>query len=277
MPKFAANLHYLFSEVPFLDRFEAAASAGFKAVEFQIPYDYPPEDLASRLRETGLQMVLLDTPPGDWDRGERGLAALPGRETEYRDGVAAAIDYARALDCELVHVVAGCVPDGVSRGEAEAVYKSNLTHAAEACRTANVTVVIEPINGALGMVDGRPTYTTEGMPGYFLNFSDQARRIIDELDNDNIALHLDCYHMQLLEGHLAATLDANMDILRHVQVSGVPGRHEPDIGEIHYPFIFDFLDERGYQGWVGCEYRPKGDTLAGLGWAKRYGIAAQAA
>ncbi len=165
MPKFAANLHYLFSEVPFLDRFEAAASAGFKAVEFQIPYDFPPDELATRLRETGLQMVLLDTPPGDWDGGERGLAVVPGREADFRHGVAAAIDYARALDCALIHVVAGCVPDGVTRGEAEAVYKTNLVHAAEACRAADITVVIEPINGALGMVDGRPTYTTEGMPG----------------------------------------------------------------------------------------------------------------
>jgi hydroxypyruvate isomerase len=274
MPRFAANLHYLFTEVPFLDRFEAAARCGFQAVEFQVPYDYPGAELRARLDGHGLQMVLFDAPMGDWNRGDRGLAALPGREGEFRASLARVIEYAQALDCDLVHVMAGVVGAATDYAESEGVYADNLRHAAAFLKQHGVRVVLEPINRKLGAVQGGASYTTEGMHGYFLNHSDQARRIIERVGSDNLFLHLDVYHMQMLEGHLAETLRTHLGLLRHVQIAGVPGRHEPDVGEIHYPYLFDLLDELGYDGWVGCEYRPRAGTEAGLGWARRYGIAA---
>lgn len=274
MPRFAANLHYLFSEVPFLDRFEAAAKAGFKAVEFQVPYDHRPEELAARLRHCALEMVLFDTPMGDWNQGDRGLSAVPGREREFRDGLPRAARYAEALDCDLVHVMAGVMGPGADAAEVEAAYVENLRYAAEFFRPLGVCCVIEPINRQMGIVQGGPSYTTQGMHGYFLNFSHQARRILERVGSDNLYLHLDVYHMQMTEGHLAETLRAQFDRLRHVQIAGVPGRHEPDVGEIHYPFLFDLLDTLGYGGWIGCEYRPKQDTLSGLRWATSYGIGA---
>lgn len=272
MPKFAANLHYLFTEHPFLDRFEAAARAGFKAVEFQVPYDYAPEELAVRLRACDLEMVLFDTPMGDWNKGDRGLAVVPGREGEFRDGLPRAARYAEALRCDLVHVMAGVLGSGADAQAAERTYLDNLRHAADFFRPHGVRCVIEPINRQMGIVQGGPSYTTQGMHGYFLNYSHQARRILEQVDSDNLFLHLDVYHMQMTEGHLAETLRAQFDLLRHVQIAGVPGRHEPDVGEIHYPFLFDLLDTLGYDGWVGCEYRPRQDTLSGLLWASSYGI-----
>ena len=275
MPRFAANLHYLFTEVPFLDRFAAAAEVGFKAVEFQVPYDYPGADLRARLAASGLTMVLFDAPMGEWNAGDRGLAAVPGRESEFRAGLARVVDYAHALGCDLVHVMAGVVRPGADYAQAEGVYIENLRHAAAVLKPHGVRVVIEPINRKLGIVQGGPSYTTEGMHGYFLNHSDQARRIIEQVGSDNLFLHLDVYHMQMLEGNLAETLRANIGLLRHVQIAGVPGRHEPSVGEINYPYLFELLDEIGYDGWVGCEYRPLGRTVDGLGWAKRYGIGTQ--
>jgi len=272
MPKFAANLHYLFAELPFLDRFEAAAAAGFRGVEFQVPYDYPGSELKARLAGNGLAMVLFDAPMGDWNRGDRGLAAVPGREAEFRASLARAAECARALDCDLVHVMAGVVGPDTDYAAAERVYISNLRHAAAFFRPHGVRVVIEPINRKLGVVQGGPSYTTEGMHGYFLNHSEHARRIIEEVASDNLFLHLDVYHMQMLEGHLAETLRAHIDLLRHVQIAGVPGRHEPGVGEINYPYLFDLLDELDYRGWVGCEYRPRDGTEQGLGWARKYGI-----
>jgi hydroxypyruvate isomerase len=272
MPKFAANLHYLFTEVPFLDRFAAAAAAGFKAVEFQVPYEYPGAELKARLDAFGLEMVLFDAPMGDWSGGDRGLAALPGREGEFRASLPRAAEYAHALDCELVHVMAGVVGPGIDYSHAERVYVDNLRFAADFFKPHGVRPVIEPINRSLGIVQGGPAYTTEGMHGYFLNHSEHARRVIGQVASDNLFLHLDVYHMQLLEGHLASTLRDSIGLLRHVQVAGVPGRHEPSVGEINYPYLFDLLDELGYAGWVGCEYRPRGSTLEGLGWAAPYGI-----
>ena len=275
MPRFAANLHYLFTEVPFLDRFAAAAKVGFKAVEFQVPYDFPGTELRARLSVNGLTMVLFDAPMGEWNAGERGLAAVPGRESEFRAGLARVVEYAHALDCDLVHVMAGVVGPGADIVRAERVYLENLRHAATFLKPHGVRVLIEPINRKLGIVQGGPSYTTEGMHGYFLNHSDQARRIIEQVGSDNLFLHLDVYHMQMLEGNLAETLRANIGLLRHVQIAGVPGRHEPDVGEIHYPYLFNLLDALGYDGWVGCEYRPLGKTMEGLRWAERYGIGAQ--
>jgi hydroxypyruvate isomerase len=272
VPRFAANLHYLFTELPFLERFGAAADAGFKGVEFQVPYDHPGADLRARLTANGLKMVLFDAPMGNWGAGDRGLAAVPGREAEFRATLPQVVEYAQALDCDLVHIMAGAVSPGVDYGAAERVYVDNLRYAAGYLKPRGVRAVIEPINRRLGIVQGGPSYTTEGMHGYFLNHSDHARRIIQQVASDNLFLHLDVYHMQMLEGHLAETLRANMDLLRHVQIAGVPGRHEPSVGEIHYPYLFNVLAEMGYDGWVGCEYRPLGKTLDGLGWAEHYGI-----
>jgi hydroxypyruvate isomerase len=272
MPQFAANLHYLFSELPFLDRFEAAAVAGFKAVEFQVPYDYAAAELTARLRSNALQMVLFDAPMGDWERGERGLAAVPGREKEFRQSLAKVIEYGGALGCDTVHLMAGVVGPGEDYKVAERTYISNLRYAASTLEGHGIVGVIEPINKKMGIVQNGPSYTTQGMHGYFLNHTDQARRILDEVGSPNLSLHLDFYHMQMLEGHLAETVRENIGLLRHVQIAGVPGRHEPTVGEINYPYLFDLLDELGYQGWVGCEYRPKGDTWSGLSWAAKYGI-----
>jgi hydroxypyruvate isomerase len=273
VPKFAANLHYLFTEVPFLDRIDAAAKAGFKAVEFQVPYDFAPKDLIARLKNNGLEMVLFDTPMGDWNKGDRGLAAVPGRESEFKKGLPRALEYAQALQCNLVHVMAGVLSSEADLPQAQQIYVENLRYAAEFFKPHGVRCVIEPINRQMGIVQGAPSYTTQGMHGYFLNHSHQARRIIEQVATDNLFLHLDVYHMQLTEGHLAETLHAHFDLLRHVQIAGVPGRHEPDWGEIHYPFLFELLDTLGYDGWIGCEYRPRNGTLAGLGWAAAFGIA----
>jgi hydroxypyruvate isomerase len=275
MPKFAANLHYLFTEVGFLDRFAAAAEAGFRGVEFQVPYDYPGGELRARLDAHGLKMVLFDAPMGKWDAGDRGLAAVPGREAEFRASLPRAAEYAAALDCDLLHVMAGVVGSGVDHAQAERVYIENLRYAAAFFKPLGVRVVIEPINRQLGVVSGGPSYTTEGMHGYFLNHTDHARRVIERACSDNLFLHLDVYHMQLLEGHLASTIRESIGRLRHVQIAGVPGRHEPSVGEINYPYLFNLLDELGYDGWVGCEYRPIGHTVDGLGWANHYGIGVQ--
>ena len=323
MPRFAANLHYLFAEVPFLDRFAAAADCGFRGVEFQVPYDYPAAELRTRLRDHDLTMVLFDAPMGDWNAGDRGLAAVPGREAEFRASLERILPYAEALGCDTVHVMAGVVPPGGDYALAERTYLDNLGFAARFLEPHGVHAVIEPINRRMGIISTRwaatgrspvafgrhgqsagtvrvrphlaegaapqrgvategslgglssgngPNYTTEGMHGYFLNHSEHARRVIDAVAHPNLSLHLDCYHMQVLEGHLADTIRDNIALVRHFQIAGVPGRHEPDVGEIHYPYLFDLIDTLGYRGWIGCEYRPRGDTRAGLGWAAPYGI-----
>ncbi len=273
MPRFAANLHYLFTELAFLDRFEAAAAAGFRGVEFQVPYDFPGSELRARLHANRLEMALFDAPMGDWSRGERGLAAVPGREAQFRASIDRVIEYAEVLGCNPVLVMAGVV-GARDRARAEQAYVDNLRWACTRLAPHSIAVVIEPINGKLGDERNGPSYTTRGMRGYFLNHTDQARRIIEQVGSDNLFLHLDCYHMQLLEGHLADTIRAHIGIVRHFQIAGVPGRHEPDVGEVHYPYLFDLMDELGYRGWVGCEYRPRSDTWTGLGWAAKYGIAA---
>ncbi len=283
MPRFAANLHYLFNEHPFLDRFAAAADAGFRAVEAQVPYDWPAAELARRLDANGLEMVLIDTLQGDWGRGERGLAALPGREAEFRAAITRAIEYASALRCHCVHVIAGTVPDGADRDAMQKTYLANLAHAAEAFAPHGVAAVIEPINPHMGVVADGEQYTTYGMRGFYLTSTAQAQAAIAAVGHPNLHLHLDVYHMQLTEGRLSDTLRAALarregpGQLRHLQVSSVPGRNEPDGGEINYPYLFDLIDSLGFDGWVGCEYRPRAGTLEGLGWGKRYGIGPQAA
>ncbi len=259
MPKFAANLSFIFQEIGFLDRFAAAAQCGFKAVEYLGAYDHPPETVAAALEKNGLVQALFNMPPGNWAAGERGIAALPGREAEFRAGVDQALVYAKATKCRLLHAMAGLVPAGSDRAEAERTYMANLHHAAERLAPEGITVIIEPINN-------------RDIPGYFLNTTKQAMAVIERVAHQNLQLQLDLYHVQIMEGDLAQKIRALAGRYPHIQIAGNPGRHEPDIGEINYSFLFDLLDEIGYAGWIGCEYRPKGETRAGLGWAARWGI-----
>ena len=265
MPKFAANLSMLYNELDFLDRFEAAAAAGFTAVEYLFPYDFDKRELAARLKANGLQQVLFNGPPGNWDAGERGLACLPERQSEFRDGIAKALDYAEALSCPRIHVMAGLIPEGRSRPELQAAYIDNLRWAAGVAAKAGRDVLIEPIN-------------LRDIPGFFLNRQDHAHHIVEQVGAANCKVQMDLYHCQIVEGDLAAKLRQYLPTGRvgHIQIAGVPQRHEPDLGEVNYGFLFDVIDELsgasgGWDGWVGCEYRPArgataGGTSAGLDW-----------
>ena len=272
MPRFAANLHYLFNEVPFLERFAAAARAGFQGVEFQVPYQWPAAELFSLLRQHRLELALIDTPQGDWEAGERGLAALPGRQDEFRAGVQLAADYAQVMQAGAVHLIAGVVPPGTDPEAAKATYLENLKYGAEVLGERGIAAVIEPINPLRGDIDGGETYTTYGMHGFYLTRTEQAFQAIEAVGHPNLYLHLDIYHMQLTEGRLADTITRHIRRIKHLQIAGVPGRNEPSRGEINYPYLFDLIDKLGFKGWVGCEYRPFGETVAGLGWATAYGI-----
>ena len=258
MPRLAANLSMLFNEVDFLDRFEAAASAGFQGVEFQSPYEYDKRDIADRLREHGLALALHNMPAGDGNAGDRGIACLPDRVDEFRESVALAVEYASALGCERVNCLAGIAPPDVPAATLRETFAANLRFAADSLAEVGVLVVTEPINN------------TVDIPGFFLHSSAQARSIIEEVGSDSLALQHDIYHMQIMEGDLARTIRANLDIIRHVQIADNPGRNEPGTGEINYPYLLGLLDEVGYQGWVGCEYRPATSTNEGLGWAAPY-------
>ena len=262
MPRLAANLSMMFQEVGFLDRFEAAAAAGFTGVEYLFPYDFPASEIAARLRRLGLTQALFNLPPGNWAKGERGTAALPGRESEFIAGMERALDYAAATGCTRLHPMAGIRRRAGEREEAEAVYVANLRHAADLAAPRGVTVLIEPIN-------------TRDMPGYFLSTTGQALATIKAVGRANVKLQLDLYHCQIMEGDLAAHIRSLSKDYAHVQIAGVPDRHEPDQGEVNYPYLLELLDETGYEGWVGCEYRPAGETRAGLGWARRWGIEAK--
>ncbi|WP_445004593.1 hydroxypyruvate isomerase [Halomonas mongoliensis] len=253
MPKFAANLSMLFTEVEFLDRFEAAAKAGFKGVEYLFPYDYPAESLKARLDANGLTQVLFNLPAGDWAAGERGIACHPDRVEEFREGVERAIDYARVLGNAQVNCLAGIQPEGVSDDQARATLVENLRFAADKLAAAGILLVAESIN-------------TRDIPGFFLNRTAQALDIFDEVGSDNLKLQYDIYHMQIMEGDLAPTLETHLARIAHVQIADNPGRHEPGSGEIHYPFLFAHLDRLGYEGWVSAEYKPAGRTEEGLGW-----------
>jgi len=264
MPRFAANLSMLYNEHTFLDRFAAAAADGFAAVEYLFPYAHTPSEVAQRLADQGLQQVLFNAPPGDWDAGERGLACLPGREAEFRAGVARALEYAEALRCPRVHLMAGLAPAGVERARLQATYEANLAWAAELAASAGRDVLIEPIN-------------TRDIPGFFLNRQDEAHRIVQALGAPNLKVQMDLYHCQIVEGDVAMKIRQWLPSGRvgHIQIAGVPMRHEPDLGELHHAYLFEVIDEVsaacGWQGWVGCEYRPArgavaGGTSAGLGW-----------
>jgi hydroxypyruvate isomerase len=255
MPKFAANLSMMYQEHAFLDRFGAAAKDGFTAVEFLFPYEHPAAEIRTRLEQHGLAQALFNGPPGDWAAGERGLASLPGREDEFRRGVATALEYARVLGNERVHIMAGLIRPGEDRALHRATYVRNLDYAAKQAAAAGITVVIEPIN-------------TRDIPGFFLNRQDEAHTVCAEVGAPNLKVQMDFYHCQIVEGDLAMKLRKYFAGVGHIQIAGVPDRNEPDAGEINYPYLFGLIDELGYAGWVGCEYRPKGGTSAGLGWLK---------
>lgn len=256
MPRFAANLTMLFNEVPFRDRFERAAKAGFTAVEFLFPYAYRPEEIRSRLQAHGLQLVLHNLPAGDWDAGERGIACLPDRIDEFREGVALGIEYASALGVGQLNCLAGKAPIGASDDVLRRTFVGNLKHAAAELKKAGLKLLIEPIN-------------TFDIPGFFLNRTAQAVAILDEVGADNAYLQYDIYHAQRMEGELAATVQKHLARIAHIQLADNPGRHEPGTGEIHYPFLFAHLDRIGYRGWIGCEYKPAAGTEAGLGWRQK--------
>ena len=255
MPKFAANLTMMFGEADFLDRFQAASDAGFEGVEYLFPYDYEPERLADLLSARGLVQVLHNLPAGDWAAGERGIACHPDRIGEFQDGVGKAIEYAKALGCAQVNCLAGIVPRGVSARAARDTLADNLKFAAPALEAEGIRLLIEPIN----QID---------IPGFLLSRTRDARSIIGEVASSNLYIQHDIYHMQIMEGDLARVIERNLDVIAHMQIADNPGRHEPGTGEINYPFLFDFIDNLGYEGWIGCEYVPKTTTLDGLGWLK---------
>ena len=264
MPKFAANLTMMFNEVDFLERFAAAKAAGFDGVEYLFPYDFDKAALAERVQANGLTQVLHNLPAGDWAGGERGIACLPERVGEFQDGVGRAIDYATALGCKQLNCLAGITPEGADTDKVWETLVENLRFAADALARASIRLVVEPIN-------------TRDIPGFFLNRTEQGLRLIEEVGSANLGLQYDIYHMQIMEGDLAPTIESALAKIWHVQLADNPGRHEPGTGEINYPFLFGFLDQIGYQGWIGCEYKPKTTTLEGLGWFAPYAKPAQAA
>ena len=253
MPKFAANLTMLFNEVPFLDRFEAAAKNGFKAVEFLFPYAYPTQEIKARLDAHHLSLVLHNLPAGNWDSGERGIGCLPDRVDEFRAGVKQAIEVATQLGAPQLNCLAGKTPAGVSHELLRKTFVENLRYAAAECKKANLRLLIEPIN-------------TFDIPGFYLNTTLQAISILDEVGADNAFVQYDIYHAQRMEGELAATMQKFLSRIGHMQLADNPARNEPGTGEINYRFLFQFIDKIGYPGWIGCEYKPATTTEAGLGW-----------
>jgi len=262
MPRLSANLSFLFNEVPFLDRFGAAARAGFRAVELGFAYDVQPEAIAARLAEHALECVLINAPPGDMDAGERGIASLPGRERDFAATIVEALRYARALGCPRIHVLSGVVPPGAGR-EQKAMRRSTLAgNLRAACAEASgqgVTLLVEALN---------PRDT----PHYLFSTQAEAHAIRDEVGAANLKVQMDFYHTQIVEGDIAAKLERWLPHIGHIQIAGVPGRHEPDIGEINYAWLLRHVDEVGYDGWIGCEYRPLRDTLSGLAWRERLDV-----
>jgi len=253
MPRFAANLTMLFTELPFLERFAAAAEAGFKGVEYLFPYAFDADALAEQLDRHRLVQVLHNLPAGDWEGGERGIACLPGRETEFRDGVGRAIEYARVLGCDQLNCLAGIAPAGADDDAVRAVLVDNLRFAAARLKEAGIRLLVEPVN-------------TRDIPGFYLNRTDQAIALIDDVGSDNLFLQYDIYHAQRMEGEIGNTIATYLARIGHIQLADNPGRGEPGSGEINYPWLFRHIDRLGYEGWIGCEYKPATTTQAGLGW-----------
>lgn len=256
MTRFAANLTMMFNETGFLDRFSRAASAGFRGVEYLFPYEFEASAIRSELNRNELTQALFNLPPGNWAAGERGLAALPGREKHFEESVALALAYARELGCERLHVMAGLrqpdIPDALQRQ----TFVHNLRYAARVFKPHGIQLLIEPIN-------------CYDMPGYYLSTPQQAQSLLEEVGCENMALQFDVYHCQIMTGNVMATMRRMWPLIGHIQIASVPDRHEPDEGEMNYPWLFRQLDVLGYGGWVGCEYRPRGNTEAGLGWLQQ--------
>jgi hydroxypyruvate isomerase len=260
MPRFAANLSMMYNEHAFLHRFAAAAKDGFEAVEFLFPYDHPASEVAAALRGAGLKQVLFNAPPGDWAAGEKGVASLPGREREFDEGLDKAIDYAQALECPRIHLMAGLVADESRRAEQRATYVANLRRAAKRLAAYGLTGLIEPIK-------------TRDIPGFLLNTQADAHAVIAEVGEPNLKVQMDLYHCQIVEGDITARLRQWLPTgqVAHLQIAAVPDRGEPDAGELHYPWVFDELQRLGWAGWIGCEYRPRGaNTTSGLGWLQAH-------
>ncbi len=253
MPRFAANLSMMFNEVPFLDRFKAASEAGFTGVEFLFPYEHSPEEVAEKAKSAGVQIVLFNLPPGNWAAGERGITGLPGREQEFRDGVKKALEYAERLGVPRLHAMAGIAPAGADLAACRATLIANLKYAAEKLAAKNLTLLLEAIN-------------TRDMPGFLVTTQEDSHAICEAVGSPTLKMQMDLYHMQVMEGDLATKLKRFAVRCGHVQIAGCPQRNEPDTGEVRYEYLFRLLDEIGYSGWVGCEYRPAGKTTDGLGW-----------
>ena len=259
MPRFAANLTMMFTEYTFIDRFEAAAAQGFSWVEYLFPYAFAPEALAEKLKKNGLSQALFNLPAGNWEAGERGLACIPGREQEFAASVETAIVYANALGCAKVHAMAGNCPAGAEKTRLQDTYLENIGQAGKRLAEEGLVLCLEPINRF-------------SMPDYFLRTPEQAVLVIESLGLPNIRLQFDFFHCQMEQGNVANTLRQYFQHIGHCQLAGVPSRHEPDKGELHYPFLFELLDELGYQGVIGCEYNPAGVTEEGLDWIRQYGV-----
>ncbi|WP_273285906.1 2-oxo-tetronate isomerase [Reinekea forsetii] len=256
MPKLAANLSMLFTEVDFMDRFQAASAAGFDAVEYLFPYAFSAQDIRAQLQKHGLVQALFNAPPGDWAAGERGIACIPGREEEFRAGIATALEYAKILGNTRLHVMAGLMPDNIDQALATETYVSNLRYAAQQVKEAGLTILVEPIND----ID---------MPGYFVNYQEDGAALIDEIDEPNVRLQFDFYHCQMMQGNVLSTFRKLRAYVDHVQIAGVPNRHEPDVGELNYRYLLAELDKDGYAGFVGCEYKPLAGTVDGLHWINK--------
>jgi hydroxypyruvate isomerase len=264
MPKFAANLSMLFGELDFLDRFAAAAAAGFRGVEYLFPYDYPKQAILEPLARHDLQQVLFNLPAGNWAAGERGTACHPDRRDEFQIGIERAVEYATALGCRQVNCLAGIAPRAVEPGRLRDTLVANLRLAAERFMDAGIRLLIEPINAR------------HDIPGFYLSGTDQALEVIAEVGSDNLFLQYDVYHMQIMEGDVARRIEQHLPSIAHVQIADNPGRHEPGTGELNFDFLLAHLDRIGYAGWIGCEYRPLRATLAGLDWMSRFRAAALA-
>ena len=257
MPRFAANISTMYGEFKFLERFAAAVSGGFTAVEYQFPYAFDRRDAAAAAREYRLPVILHNTPPGEFDKGERGLGSIPGRQAEFRDQLALAIDYARAVDCKKIHVMAGLWPAGAAEEELTKVFVENLRFAGKEAAKVGIDILIEPLNRT-------------SVPNYFLVKSKQAIRIMDEAKVPNLFLQYDLFHMQIMEGNLAPTVERHLKRIGHIQIADTPGRREPGTGEINFPFMLGHIDRVGYEGWIGAEYNSATDTNATLGWFQPY-------
>jgi len=257
MPKFCANLTMLFTEVDFLDRFEKAAKAGFKGVEYLFPYAWKKEQLVEKLGAFGLTQALHNLPAGDWNKGERGIACLPGRETEFQEGVGKAIEYAKALKCPQVNCLAGLTPAGVPADKVRQALVANLRFAAAALEKEGIRLLVEALND-------------KDVPGFYLVRTADVLALIKEVGHANVYVQYDVYHMQIMEGNLTKTIQANLDKIVHIQIADNPGRNEPGTGEINYPNLFKSIDAAGYKGWIGCEYKPAGKTEDGLGWIQPF-------